>query len=98
MTPEGKVKRKITALLKHYGCWYYMPVPSGFGRRTVDYLCLHRGWAFAIEAKRPGKDATTLQTKELEAIVAAGGRSFVVSNDEELAVLNKWLNERNWRL
>ena len=94
MTPEGKVKRKITALLKKYDrLWYFMPVPGGFGVRTVDYIGCFRGVLFIIEAKRPGKDATDLQKKTIREVREAGGAAFVVNDDDSLARLKEWLDE-----
>jgi hypothetical protein len=91
MTPEGKVKAKIKKLLKQYPLWDYWPVPSGFGRRTVDALGLYCGHFFAIEAKRPGKDPTALQARELEDIAAKGGTTFVIDDDEGVQALAEWL-------
>lgn len=94
MTPEGKVKRKISALLKKYDrLWYFMPVPGGFGVRTVDYIGCFRGVFFIIEAKRPGKDATDLQKKTISEVRAAGGAAFVVNDDVSLGRLKEWLDE-----
>ncbi len=91
MTPEGKVKAKIRKILKRFGCWHYWPVPSGFGRRTVDVLGLYKGHAFAIEAKAPGKEPTDLQYKELREITNQGGEPFIISDDEGLKDLEIWL-------
>ena len=93
MTPEGKVKAKITKFLKSVGprLWYFMPVPGGFGVRTVDYIGCYKGVMFVIEAKRPGKDATDLQKLTLENVKTAGGAAFVISDDESLNVFKKWI-------
>lgn len=95
MTPEGKVKAKITKLLKSYGksVWYFMPVPSGFGVRTVDYIGFVRGVGFVVEAKREGKDATDMQKLTLQTIREAGAAAFVVNDEESLQRLKKWLDE-----
>ena len=60
-TPEGRTKAKISGILKELGCWYYMPVPGGYGAPSLDYLCARDGWMFGIEAKAPGKKATDRQ-------------------------------------
>lgn len=93
-TPEGRIKNKIRKLLDGYGTnlYYYMPVPSGYGRRTVDYLGCIRGVFFAIEAKRPKGKPTALQNAALEQIEHAGGIGFVVNDDETLAGLKRWLD------
>jgi hypothetical protein len=98
MTPEGKIKAKLRRMLNAYDCWHYWPVPGGYGRRTVDVLGLYRGHFFAVEAKRPGKGPTELQTQELALIQDTGGTSFVVNDDASLKKLKDWLESRNWRL
>jgi hypothetical protein len=94
MTPEGRIKRKINLLLATYGddVYYFMPVPGGYGRRTVDYLGCVRGVFFAIEAKRPRAKPTPLQTGTLEQVSAANGNSFVVNDEASLGVFKKFLD------
>jgi hypothetical protein len=89
-TPEGKVKRRVSALLKSVpGLWYDMPVPSGFGGSTLDYIGCYRGQFFAVETKRPGGKPTERQLAIISRIKAAGGVVFVV--DGELSELESWL-------
>lgn len=89
-TPEGKVKQKITALLRATpGVWFDMPVPSGYGKSTLDYLGCLRGKFFAIEAKRPGGEPTERQRRMLAEIESAGGTTFVIDGD--LTGLVKWI-------
>ena len=94
VTPEGIIKQKIKKLLDSYSkhLYYYMPVPSGYGSRTVDYLGCCKGVFFAIEAKRPKGKPTALQQSVLEQIRDAGGVSFVVNDDASLAELERWLD------
>jgi hypothetical protein len=73
MTPEGAVKKEIKEALKAHGAYFFMPVPTGLGKRTVDFLVCFNGRFLAIEAKAPGKTATALQRKTLREISAAGG-------------------------
>jgi penicillin-binding protein-related factor A (putative recombinase) len=61
-----------------------MPVPSGYGATTVDYLCCYRGHFFAIEAKAPGKVPTPRQDYVLEQIRLAGGSTFVIAGEADL--------------
>jgi len=91
MTPEGRTKRKINAVLKRYAgrIYVHMPVPSGFGRQTLDYLCVFRGFGFAIEAKRPGGVPTPRQEETIADIQAADGRVFVI--DDDTSELEAWL-------
>lgn len=97
-TPEGRVKEKVTELLNSYaGIWYYMPVPTGYGRRTVDYIGCFRGVFFAIETKAEGKAPTPLQRQTLHAIKDAGGRTFVIDGEtpDDLLPLYEWLETIN---
>jgi len=94
MTPEGRVKNKINKLLARYGdaVYYHMPVPVGYGRRTVDYLGCARGVFFAIEAKRPGGRPTRAQEGVLDDVRAAGGSVFAIADDAGLAALERFLD------
>ena len=93
MTPEGKIKRAITAVLKNYGedVYYHMSVPTGYGRSTLDYLGFCCGLGFAIEAKAPGEKPTARQRAVIEEIEASGAAVFVIKNHQELANLEAWL-------
>lgn len=92
MTPEGKVKKKISDYLRKIdGLWYNMPVPGGYGVSTLDYLGCYGGKFFAIEAKAPGKAPTDRQWAMIEDIEAAGGKCFVI-NSMELTELKEWIN------
>lgn len=93
-TPEGKVKKAIKKVLDASGCWQYWPVPSGFGRRTVDVLGCHMGDFFAIEAKAPGKKPTRQQEMELEDIADVGGTVFVIDSVDKVQTLKEWLERK----
>lgn len=94
MTPEGKVKAKIKKELTRYTeLYYYMPVPGGFGKTTLDYLGCHHGRFFAIEAKAPGKKLTQMQERDRDIIRAAGGVVFEIIGDVGLEELARWLKE-----
>lgn len=93
MTPEGRIKRKVSATLKaHPELYYFMPVPSGFGESSLDYLGCYRGRFFAIETKAPGKKPTARQEQCIAAITRAGGAVFVIDGDESLQDLINWLD------
>lgn len=85
MTPEGKVKKKISKLLEQYKAYYFMPVQTGYGKKTVDYLVCYKGHFIGIEAKAPGKTPTRLQWDCLEKIGAARGYVTVIDGDASLA-------------
>jgi hypothetical protein len=45
-TPEGRVKRRVSQILKRAEkCYYFMPVQTGYGSPTLDYLGCSRGRA-----------------------------------------------------
>ena len=79
-TPEGKVKKKVTNILKFHNVWYCTPATRGMGRSGVpDYLCCHRGTFIGIEVKRDVKHLPTkIQQHELYMIQKAGGWACVI--------------------
>lgn len=93
-TPEGRIKNKIKLLLDSYGhaLYVFMPVQTGYGSRTLDYLGCVKGVFFGVEAKRPKGKTTALQDAAIERIDKAGGQTFVVSDDQSLAELKRWLD------
>jgi hypothetical protein len=92
-TPEGKTKKTISALLKSVpGMYFFMPVPSGYGESTLDYLGCYRGRFFAVEAKAPGKKPTDRQNMMIERMRRAGGTVFVIDGD--IAELKHWIEQQ----
>jgi hypothetical protein len=87
-TEEGllkdKVKRYLDALPRIYR---YMPVPSGYGQQTLDFLCCIDGRFVGIETKAKGKKPTPRQTKCIEEIKKADGAAFWC-DDYESFLLN----------
>jgi hypothetical protein len=71
-----------------------MPVPTGYGRSSVDYLGFLAGFGFAIEAKRDGGKPTARQIGIIENIERAGAMVFVINDDESLAVFEDWCKLR----
>ncbi len=91
-TPEGKVKAKVTALLKGLDAVYYhMPVPGGFGGTTLDYIGCYRGRFFGIETKKPGAKPTDRQKQIIASIERAGGVAFVIDGDTQ--ELEEWIKD-----
>jgi hypothetical protein len=76
--PEVKVKDAIKALLTATGAYFFMPVQTGYGKRTLDFIGTSRGRGFLIETKRPRKHPTTLQDITITEARAAGARVFVI--------------------
>lgn len=82
MTPEGKVKKQVTAILKAHGAYYFSPVTGGFGRSGVpDIVVCYRGKFIGIECKAGKGQPTALQLKNLAQIREQGGIALVVNED-----------------
>jgi hypothetical protein len=91
MTPEGKVKKVVRDLLARYdGLYSEWPVPSGYGRATIDCMGCYRGRFFGIETKAPGGKTTPRQDISIAAMRAAGGEVFVIDGD--VTQLKEWLD------
>lgn len=87
MTPEGKVKAKVKAVLDKRGVYYFMPRGTAFGRAGVpDIICCINGRFLAIECKANGNKPSALQEMEIASIKKAGGMAVVVN---ELDVANQ---------
>lgn len=75
---EADVKKAVKAFCKEKGAWWFMSVPGGYSRRTVDFHICYRGQFVACETKRPrATNATRIQGKELYDVRQAGGYAIV---------------------
>ena len=92
-TPEGLVKVKVRKVLKHFGAYWHCPVQNGMGSPSLDFICCYKGRYLAIETKAPGKKPTPRQEITISEIEAAGGKVFVISDDEGCIALAHWLKE-----
>jgi hypothetical protein len=92
-TPEGKVKRRVSSILKRSEtCYYFMPVQTGYGSPTLDYLGSSRGRAFAIETKAPGKEPTLRQLAIIREMQEAEMKVFVIDGQPyQYEELRLWL-------
>lgn len=85
-TPEGKVKdmvrRKMLAAFPK--CYRFMPVQTGMGATTLDFLYCVEGLFVAIETKAGTKKPTPRQEHVADQITAAGGLSFVVRDEQSM--------------
>jgi hypothetical protein len=82
LTPEGRVKRRVSQILKRAdACYYFMPVQTGYGSPTLDYLGSSKGRAFAIETKAPGKKPTVRQMAIINEMKVAGMKVFVIDGE-----------------
>jgi hypothetical protein len=86
-TPEGKIKDQVKKLLDEYPHYRFMPVPSGYGETTLDFLVCYKGRFLAIETKAPGNVATPRQVMIIGEIIANGGHAVIVDGPAGLATL-----------
>ena len=94
MTPEGRVKKQVSELLRKYpGLYFEMPVPGGYGKSGLDYVGCFNGRFFSIETKAPGKRPTARQNLTISAIRRSGGVVFVIDGD--CSSLKLWLDTTN---
>jgi hypothetical protein len=80
-TPEAKVKAKLKAWL--HGCYWFMPVQTGYGATSLDFLVCLEGQFIALECKAVGKELTPRQKVVAQQIRTAGGRVYKVTLDKE---------------
>ena len=93
-TPEGKVKRKVIAVLNERKIWYFCPVTSGYSRSGVpDIICIVNGLFVGIECKAtPAHKLTPLQEKCKQEVMQSGGKWFLVCDVTSLNVFTSWLD------
>jgi hypothetical protein len=103
VTPENKVKAMVRKVLDEFAEYnsvdgysvttpkQYWPVPSGFGASDLDCIVCYYGCYIAIETKSPGKDPTPRQNLTIAQTHGAGGKVFVISNEEGCELLRQYL-------
>ena len=84
MTPEGKIKRMVTTMLKRHGSFYFYPAANGMGRAGIpDIIAIVDGKFVGIECKADRtKKPTPLQMQCGRMIRASGGFWCVVCDKE----------------
>lgn len=89
MTPEGERKLAVKKWLTAIGAYWFMPVQTGYGKKTLDFLCCYRGFFFAVETK--GNENAY---RPHQAVIAAeiesdkpGGVCFLVLDDASLLAM-----------
>lgn len=93
MTPEAKVKKQVTTMLRAYSAYYFYPVAGGFGSVGIpDIIACYKGRFIGIECKAGSNKPTALQQKNLDSIRAADGVALVI-NEANLGALEAVLNE-----
>ena len=90
---EAQVKQEVKRILDEAGAYWYMVVPTGYGRRGVpDFLVCHKGRFLAVETKRENiRTPSPHQAREMRSIEAAGGSTLLI-NAENLEELKEWLD------
>ena len=95
MTPEAKVKKKVKQILDKHGAYYFMPIGGPYAVQGVpDIICCIKGRFVGIECKCGMNVPTTLQQKNIDAIIANGGVAIVI-NESALETLKKILEDLN---
>ena len=91
-TPESKVKAKVNKVLSKYPDIYkFMPVQTGYGVPSLDYLLCVRGNFVAIETKKAGGKPTERQERTIAEILSAGGTTFVICGEDDTKQLEDYL-------
>ena len=96
MTPEGRIKRAVSAMLEEYHVMVWKPVPSGYGASGLDYHCVVDGHSLVIETKKPNDNLTIRQRHYAVEHCQHDGTTFIISGPVGLAALKAWL-DRNAR-
>ena len=94
-TPEGKIKKKLDKMLKYEKVWFYSPQAGPFGRAGIpDRVAIAGDGKFiGIECKADrSKKPTALQLKCMQEIEDAGGKCFVVCDDESIEQVREYIN------
>ena len=93
-TPESLVKKNVRKLLDTLNIYHFMPPANGFGRAGIpDIIGCMDGHFIAIECKAGKGTTTALQDRELNAILNAGGTTYI-ARENNIAELKQLLKER----
>ena len=87
MTPEGKVKKAVKALLDSLkpDLWYFMPVPFGYGVSGIpDFVGVYHGRFFGIETKRAGEGKARARQELIARMIREAGGTVWLENDASL--------------
>jgi hypothetical protein len=98
VTPEGWEKKDVDAWLKKLDpdlVWHHKTITMGFGASGApDYVLCLKGAMWGLEIKRPGKSATVIQQKRMDAIRKAGGHAVAGTAEVVIMELTRWLAAR----
>ena len=105
MTPEGKVKKLVAALLAEFNIvnakdagrelksdgWYFCPGQNGYGVKGIpDFVGHYLGQFFSVETKAPDKTPAGFQELQIAEILRSGGVVFVVDGPEGVEEVRKF--------
>lgn len=92
-TPEGKIKARLSRALKAEKVWYFCPQAGIYGVAGIpDFIAIAGGQFIGIECKADGsKKPTALQVLRMSQIEKAGGKCFVVYDDETIEQVMLWI-------
>jgi hypothetical protein len=96
MTPEGKIKKKVTDILKARNIFYFSPANNGFGKSGIPDIiaCVH-GQFLGIECKADlTKKPTELQVICGNNIKKSRGWWMIVNGEESLNLLKTVIEEK----
>lgn len=92
---ERDVKRKVSALLslamEHDPLYVWMPVVTGYGKRSVDYIFCLQGQFVAIETKATGEWLRPDQRQRARDMLKSGAKVFVISEEDGYRALERYL-------
>jgi hypothetical protein len=92
---ERDVKKRVSALLslamEHEPLYVWMPVVTGFGKRSLDYICCVRGQFLAIETKATGEWLRPDQRQRARDILKSGAKVFIISGPDGYGALENYL-------
>jgi len=91
---EWNVKQAVIKVLNAYPeSYWFMPVPYGYGKSTLDFLICHYGLFIGIETKTQNGVPTPRQELIIKEISDAGGEAFVIDKAEQCHHLRVFLEQ-----
>jgi hypothetical protein len=94
-TPESRIKSKLDRMLRQEKVWFYSPQAGAFGRAGIpDRVAIVRGRFVGIECKADiTKKPTRLQVDCMAKIEAAGGKCFVVYDEQTIEDVRTFIRD-----
>lgn len=101
-TPENRIKARLDKMLKEEGVWYFSPQAGIYGVAGIpDRIAVVEGRFVGIECKADRfKKPTALQALRMKEIEDAGGKCFVVYDDETIEAVRMYIRfalPRPWK-